>query len=216
MVSIHSQQHSALLTTLLCATVFLSRAVSQSQNTKLPLHDKLGSRDFLSGPFSTKRNQRVEAAILASLLGQNNRSVAKRSIPETETIQKGMEVLHQQLGRALARIEEHVQKNHELAERLARSPRAIKTVKDLEADIATFSPARPITKYKVLEYAIGNKRWRHALSQHPVSIQDLLLHDIKTRQEKNKLLGEKVMNIVLENQLQVQQSSSIHTHSLKD
>jgi hypothetical protein len=123
--------YSALLATLLCATVFLSRAVSQSRSTKLPLYDKLVSTDFLSGLFTTKRNKKVEAAILASLLGQNNGSVAKRSFPEMEAIQKGTEVLHQKLERALARIKENVQKNRELADRLTRSPRAIKTVKDL-------------------------------------------------------------------------------------
>jgi hypothetical protein len=84
------------------------------------------------------------------------------------------------------------------------------TVKDLEANIATFSPARPVTEYQVLEYATGNKRWRCAPSQHPVSIQDLLLHDIQTRQEKNKLLGEKVEKIVLQNQLLAQQSSNFY------
>jgi hypothetical protein len=34
---------------------------------------------------------------------------------EMEAIQKGMEVLYQQLEQALAKIEENIQKNHELA-----------------------------------------------------------------------------------------------------
>jgi hypothetical protein len=120
MVSIHSQQlakqlftrlaYSALLVTLICSTVIIvSRAVSRSRNTKLPVYDKLVSGDFISGLFATRRNKKVEAAILASLLGQNNESVAKRSIPEMEAIQEGTEVLHQQLEQALARIEENIQ-----------------------------------------------------------------------------------------------------------
>jgi hypothetical protein len=96
-----------------------------------------------------------------------------------------------------------------LAEWLARSPRAIKTIKDLDATIATFTPVRPTAEYEVSEYATGNRCWRHTPYQHPVSIQDLLLHDIKTHQEKNKLLGEKVEKIVLQNQLVAQQASSI-------
>jgi len=43
-----------------------------------------------------------------------------------------------------------------------------------------------------------------------VSIQDLLLHDIQTWQEKHKLLGEKVEKIVLQNLLLAQQDSSIY------
>ncbi len=62
--------------------------------------------------------------------------------------------------KALARINKSVQKNRELAERLARSPRAIKTVKDLEAAIAIFSPARPAAEYELSEYATGSKCWK--------------------------------------------------------
>ncbi len=96
--------------------------------------------DFLSRVFTTGRNKKVEAAILASLLCQNSASVAKRSIPEIEAIQKGKEVLYQQLEQALARINKNVQENQELAELLIRSPRAIKTIKDVEAAIETFAP----------------------------------------------------------------------------
>ncbi len=127
-----------------------------------------------------------------------------------ETIQKGTEVLYQQLEQALARTKKNLQKNCKLAERLARSARAIKTIKDLDAAIATFTPVKLIAKYKVSEYATGNRCWRRTPYQHPVSIQDLLLHDIQTRQEKNKLLGEKVKKIVLQNQLLAQQASSIY------
>ncbi len=127
-----------------------------------------------------------------------------------EAIQKGTEVLYQQLEQALAKIEEKVKKNRELAERLARSPRAIRTIKDLDAAIATLAPVRPIKEYEVSEYATGNKCWRRAPYQHPVPIQDLLLHDIQTRQDKNKLLGEKVGKIISQNRALAQQASSIY------
>jgi hypothetical protein len=206
MAPIHSQQLarqlftrlacSALLATLLCATVFLSRAVYQNWTT---VYDKLLPTDFLSRLFTTGRNKKVEAAVLASILGQGSEAVAKNSIPEMEAIQKGTEVLHQQLEQALARIEQNIQKNHKLAKQISRSPRAIKTIKDLEAAIATFAPVRPIPEYEVSEYATRNKCWRPAPAQHPVPIQDLLLYDIQTRQEKNKLLGEIVSQIVSQN-----------------
>ncbi len=125
-------------------------------------------------------------------------------------IQKGTEVLYQQLEQALARMEENVEKNCELAEWFARTPRAIKTIKDLDAAIAIFAPTTPIAKYRVSEYTTRNKRWKRAPSQHLVSIQDLLLHDIQTGQEKNKLLGEKVKKIMLQNKLLAKQASSIY------
>jgi hypothetical protein len=126
---------------------------------------------------------------------------------EMEAIQKGTKVLYQKMEQALAKIEENIQRNCNLAERLARSPRAIKTIKDLDTAIATFAPTRPSAEYELSEYATGNKRWRRSPSQHPVSIQDLLLHDFQTCQEKNKLLGEK---IVPQNQLLAQLASSIY------
>jgi hypothetical protein len=45
-----------------------------------------------------------------------------------EAIQASNEVLHAHLEQALARIEQNVQKNKELVERISRSPRAIKTI----------------------------------------------------------------------------------------
>ena len=105
---------------------------------------------------------------------------------------------------------QYIQKNRELPERLTRSPRAIKTIKDLEAAIAIFAPVKPTPEYEVSEYATGNKCLRCNSAQHLVPIQDqLLLHDIQTRQEKNRLLGEKVSKIVLQNQLLAQQASSM-------
>ena len=53
-----------------------------------------------------------------------------------ETIQASNHLLQTQLEQALARIEQNVPKNKELAERISRSPRAIKTIQALEAAIA--------------------------------------------------------------------------------
>jgi hypothetical protein len=55
-----------------------------------------------------------------------------------EAIQASNEALHAHLEQALARIEQNVQRNKELAERISRSPRAIKTIQTLEAAIAVF------------------------------------------------------------------------------
>ncbi len=55
-----------------------------------------------------------------------------------EAIQASNQVLQTQLEQALARIKPNVQKNNELAERISRSPRAIKTIQALEAAIAIF------------------------------------------------------------------------------
>jgi hypothetical protein len=220
MVSIHSQQlaqqlftklsYSALLVTLICTTVFLTRAVSQSWSSKISLYEKLVPENFFYHLFTTERNKKVEAAILASLLGQDSQARFKCSTTKMEDIQRNTEILYRQMEQALARIKENVQKNRELAERLTGSPIAIRTIKDLDATIAAFTPVRPIAEYQVSEYATRNRRWRCTPYQHPVSIQDLLLHDIQTRQEKNKLLGEKVEKIMLQNQVLAQQTSSIY------
>jgi hypothetical protein len=182
MATVHSQQLarqlfpklacSALLAIFLCATVLLSEAVHQNWTT---LYNKLVHPDFLSRLFTTRRSKRVEAAVLASLLGQGSETVAKHSIPEMEAIPKGMEVIQQQLEQALARIEQNVQKNKDLAKRISRSPRAIRTIKDLEAAIATFTLVKPSPEYEISRYTTRNKRWRCTPAQHPVPTQDLPL-----------------------------------------
>jgi hypothetical protein len=186
------------LAILLCATVLLSGAIYQGWTT---FYDKLVPKNFLERLFATGKNKRVEAAVLASLLGQGSETKAKRSVTkkEMEAIQKGTELLQQHLEEALARIEQNVQKNKDLAERISRSPRAIQTTKALEVAIATFAPIKPSPEYKVSEYATGNKCWRRSPSQHPVPIQDLLLYNVRARQEKNKMLGDKVAQVVLQN-----------------
>ncbi len=55
-----------------------------------------------------------------------------------EAIWASNEALHAHLEQALARIEQNVQRNKELAEQISRSPRAIKTIQALEAAIAMF------------------------------------------------------------------------------
>jgi hypothetical protein len=62
-------------------------------------------------------------------------------------------------------------------------------------------------EYEVSEYATGNKRWRHSPAQHPVPIQDLLLFDIQTKHEQNKILGDKVAKVVRQNLHLAQQAS---------
>jgi len=213
MVLIHSQQtgcqyltkltNLAFFTAIIFATIIFTRISAQTRISRLSIYDKLAPKNFLSGLFTTRQNKKLEAALLASLLGQTDKSVSKCSTTEMEAIQKGTEVLYQQMDQALARINKAVWNNREMAEQIARSPRAIKTIKDLDTTIAMFTPTRPIAEYQISKYATRNKRWRRAPSQ-------LLLHDIQTRQEKNKLLGEKIKRIVSQNQALAQQAPSIY------
>ena len=95
MATIHSQQLarklfpkldcSALLAILICATVLLSEAIYQSLIT---LYDKLVPKNFLNILFATGRNKRLQATVLASLLGQGSKTVAKRSIPKWKPYRK--------------------------------------------------------------------------------------------------------------------------------
>jgi hypothetical protein len=66
------------------------------------------------------------------------------------------------MDQALTRIHKATQKNRELAEQIARSPRALKAIKDLDAAIARFTPTKPIVDYEISGYATGNNRWRCA------------------------------------------------------
>jgi hypothetical protein len=68
--------------------------------------------------------------------------------------------LHTHLEQALARIEQNVQRNKKLAERISRSPRTIKTIQALEAAIAIFGQNKPEPEYEVSEYATGSRRWK--------------------------------------------------------
>jgi hypothetical protein len=114
-------------------------------------------------------------------------------------IQASNEALYAHLEEALARIERNVQQNQELAKRISRSPRAIQTIQALEAAIATFAGNHPEPEYQISEYATRNKRWRRAPSVHPVPITDLLKYDVQQKHNKNKILGDKVAQVLQQN-----------------
>ncbi len=107
-------------------------------------------------------------------------------------LQASNEALYAHLDEALARIQQNVQQNQELAQRIARSPRAIKTIQALEAAIAMFAQNDPEPEYQMSEYATGNRRWKRAPTVHPVPITDLLEYDVRNKHNQNKILGEKV------------------------
>jgi hypothetical protein len=116
-----------------------------------------------------------------------------------ETIQASNEVLHAHLEEALARIERNVQKNKDLAERISRSPRAIKAIQALEAAIDMFAQSHPEPEYETSEYATGNRCWRRAPSVHPVPISELLEYEVRNNHNKNRILGDKVARILQQN-----------------
>jgi hypothetical protein len=155
----------------------------------------------------------VGATVLASIFSQSQKSISKQSTGKAEAIKKiakNTTALYQQLDQAALRISTAVQRLKDLTENNARSPRAVKTIKDLEAAITMFTPSKPTVDYEISGYAMGNRRWRHSPFQHPTSTQDLLLEDIRGCQEKNQLLGEKIEQIVLRNNMLAQQASSIY------
>jgi hypothetical protein len=99
----------------------------------------------------------------------------------------------------MAKIEHNVQTNKELAERISRSPRAIKTIQALEAAIAILGRNKPDPEYQVSEYATGNRRRKRAPSVHPVPITDLLKYDVQSRHNHNRFLGNKVAQVLQQN-----------------
>jgi hypothetical protein len=131
-------------------------------------------------------------------------------------IQTSNEALYAHLEEALARIKRNVQQNQELAKRISRSPRAIQTIQALEAAIATFARNHPEPEYQISEYATGNKRCRRAPSVHPVPITDLLKYDVQQKHNKNKILGDKVAQVLQQNtDLSNEMSKAYHTPSEK-
>jgi hypothetical protein len=173
-------------------------------------YEDLEPANLLDKPFATRRNNKT--SVTANSPRHGNKTMARQPITRTdlETIQKGNELLQLQLEQALAKIEQNVQKNKDLAEQISRSPRAVKTIQALEAAIAIFGQTKPNPEYEVSEYATGNKQWRHSPAQQPVPIQDLLLYDVQVKHEQNKIVGDKVAKVVKQNLHLAQQASSAY------
>ena len=111
-------------------------------------------------------------------------------------IQASNKALYEHLDEARDRINRNLQRNTELADRISRSPRAIRTIQALEAAIAMFDQNKPEPDYQTSEYATGKRRWKRAPSVHPVEITELLNHEAQKKHHKNKILGDKVAQIL--------------------
>jgi hypothetical protein len=140
---------------------------------------------------------------------QNNSSTDKANLTSTGNwtlaaerlafIQASNKALYAHLDEALARINKNLQQNKELANRISRSPRAIKTIQVLEAAIAMFERNQPEPEYQTSEYATGNRCWKRAPSVHPVEITELLNYEAQNKHRKNKIWGDKVAQILKQN-----------------
>jgi hypothetical protein len=187
---------SALVASLLCTAMFISGAYPQSD-----LVDKL---------LHPGKNNQTNATTNRSGPNQGPTPNPAISTTDLETIQSNSQSLQMQLEQALAKIEQNIQKNKDLTERISRSPRAIKTVQALEVAIAIFGQNKPKPEYEVSEYASGRQHWRHSPAQHPVPIQDLLLYDVQNKHNQNKILGDKVAEVIRQNIHLAQQASSAY------
>jgi hypothetical protein len=83
--------------------------------------------------------------------------------------------------------------------RMARSPRAIKTIQALEAAIAKFQTNKPEPKYQISEYATGNKHWKRGPSVYPFQVTNILENEVRKKHSQNKILGKKVAKILHQN-----------------
>ncbi len=90
------------------------------------------------------------------------------------------------------------QVNHSKS-RASRSPRTIKAIQTLEAAITRFDQNQPKPEYQISEYATGNRRWKRAPSVHPIEITELLNYEVQRKHNKNKILGDKVAQILKQN-----------------
>jgi hypothetical protein len=62
-----------------------------------------------------------------------------------------------------------------------------------------FERNQPEPEYQTSEYATGNKCWKRAPSVHPVESTDLLNYEAQKKHHKNKILGDKVAQILKQN-----------------
>jgi len=75
-------------------------------------------------------------------------------------IQASNKDLYEQMDKALDRIERSMQRIPELADRISRTPRAVRTMSAWEAATAKLDQNQPIPEYQISEYATGNRRWK--------------------------------------------------------
>ena len=172
-------------------------------------------------------------------------------------IQASNKDLYDQMDKALDRIERSMQRIPELAERISKSPRAVKPIQALDQASAIFQHYKPEPEYQLSEYATGNRRrWKRnpragsngspkastmpktetttewflrnlatspfpitaittlgkALhlatgikrskrepSVYPFKITDLLEYEVRQKHSQNKILGEKIAEILHQN-----------------
>ncbi len=114
-------------------------------------------------------------------------------------IQASNKALYEHLDEAMDRINKNLQRKTELADRISRSPRAVRTIQALETAIAMFERNKPEPEHHASEYATGNRRWKRAPRVHPVEITKLLNYDVQNKHNKNKILGDKVAQVLQQN-----------------
>ncbi len=85
--------------------------------------------------------------------------------------------------------------------RVSRSPRAIKTIQALEEAMAKIQTNKPKPEYQISEYATGNKCWKREPSVYPFQVTDLLEYEVRNKHSQNKILGEKVAQILLSDKI---------------
>jgi hypothetical protein len=82
--------------------------------------------------------------------------------------------------------------------RVSRSARTLKTLQTLEATVAKFQ-TKPEPQYRISGYAAGNKRWKREPSVYPFQVTDLLEYKVRNKHSQNKILGEKIAQILHQN-----------------
>jgi hypothetical protein len=138
-------------------------------------------------------NQTDVIANKTNLTSTGNLTLAAESLA---IIKANNEALYAHLDKVSDRIDRNLK---QLAKRFSRSPRAIKAMQALEAAIAIFERTHPEPEYQISEYATGNRRWKRAPSVHLVEITELLNHEAQKKHHKNKILGDKVAQILKQN-----------------
>jgi hypothetical protein len=148
--------------------------MAQINHNRVITNNKLLPKEWTNMSANTDQNQALQAIILANTFRNTDIRAA---------------ILHEILNKS----------GRSNSKRISRSPRTDQTIQALETAITMFTRNKPEPAYQIAEYATGNRRWKRTPRVHPVEITELLNYEAQNKHNKNKILADKVAQILKQN-----------------
>jgi hypothetical protein len=146
MATVHSTQ--ACLPKLCCSIAAVGLFIASILATGAYPHSNLDHSNL---------NQTTNTAKGNNLDSPGNFTLAAERLASIHASNKAF---HEQLDKALDKIDKSMRRIPELADRISRSPRTVRTMQALEAATAKVNQNQPKPEYQISEYATGNRRWK--------------------------------------------------------